>query len=92
MACCREAENKQVQDYLRLAEDRLAGQRAIVARLPPGSDLAEIAQQVLAVLEESLERHRQHLTWVRRRWVLCLSGERPCKHRAIPAMFPPSNE
>lgn len=89
MTCCLEAENKLVQDYLRHAEERLARQRQVMASLSPESDLAELAQQVLEVLEESLERHRQHLAWVRLRWVLCMRGERPCKHSAFPAIFSP---
>lgn len=89
MTCCLEAENKLVQDYLRHAEERLARQRQVMASLSPESDLAELAQQVLEVLEESLERHRQHLAWVRLRWVLCMHRERPCKHSAFPAIFSP---
>lgn len=65
MTCCREAEDKLVQDFIWHAEERLARQRQLVASLPAENELAEVAQQVLAVLEESLERHRQHLAWVR---------------------------
>lgn len=65
MTYCREAEDKLVQDFIWHAEERLARQRQLVASLPAENELAEVAQQVLAVLEESLERHRQHLAWVR---------------------------
>ena len=56
-----ETEIEMVERHIRGGEGHVARQREIVASLPPDSDLAETARQLLTLLEESLKNHREHL-------------------------------
>jgi len=62
-----ETELQMVQRHVREGEEHVARQREIVASLPPESDLAVTAHQLLTLFEETLERHREHLTRVSHR-------------------------
>ena len=61
MARSGESEIEMVQRHAREGERHAVRQREIVASLPPNTDLAETAHQLLKLFEESLENHREHL-------------------------------
>lgn len=56
-----ETEIEMVQRHVREGEEHVVRQREIVATLPPDSDLAVTAHQLLTAFEETLESHREHL-------------------------------
>mgnify|MGYP006877413173 CR=1 FL=1 len=61
MARSGETEIEMVQRHVREGEERVVRQREIVASLPPDSDLAATAHQLLTLFEETQESHREHL-------------------------------
>jgi len=61
MARSGESEIEMVQRHVREGERHAVRQREIVASLPPDTDLAKTAHQLLTLFEESLENHREHL-------------------------------
>lgn len=56
-----ETDIEMVQRHVREGEEHVVRQREIVASLPPNSDLAVTAHQLLTLFEEGLEQHRDHL-------------------------------
>ena len=56
-----ETDIEMVQRHVCEGEEHIVRQRELVAKLPPDSDLAESAQQLLTVFEENLKSHRKHL-------------------------------
>lgn len=71
MARSGETEIEMVQRHVREGEEHVVRQREIVATLPPDSDLAVTAHQLLTAFEETLESHREHLaqpTYPQSRW------------------------
>lgn len=50
-----------IRRHVREGEEHVVRQREIVASLPPDSDLAQTAHQLLTLFEESLKNHRAHL-------------------------------
>ena len=61
MARMEESEIEMVERHVREGEEHVASQREIVASLLPESGLADAARDILALFEETLERHRSHL-------------------------------
>lgn len=61
MVRSEETEIEMVQRHVREGEEHVVRQREIVASLPPDSDLADTAHQLLTLFEKSLEGHRDHL-------------------------------
>jgi hypothetical protein len=56
-----ETELEMVQRHVREGEARVARQREIVLGLLDGSDLRQLAESLLLILEESLWLHHTHL-------------------------------
>lgn len=56
-----ETEIEMVRRHVREGEGHVTRQREIVASLPPMSEMAATARELLAVFEEGLEHHRAHL-------------------------------
>ena len=56
-----ESELEMVRRHVREGERLLTHQRAIVARLQDGGHSTEVAEQLLANIEDSQRMHRNHL-------------------------------
>lgn len=56
-----ETEIEMVRRHVREGQKHIIRQREIIASLPPNSDLANAANQLLDLFEKTLEAHLEHL-------------------------------